>query len=80
MSVSWLVGWLVGRLVSQLVELCFFYDFISLTTLLLPKWSGDLGTAPAHPHATGVAVYPALFFYIINYTSDGDSTKDLVIF
>ena len=28
----------------------------------MPKWSGDLKMAPAHPHATSVAVYPALFF------------------
>ena len=40
-SVSWLVGWSV--------TLCFFYDFISLTSLLLPKWSGDLKYGPSPP-------------------------------
>ena len=34
----------------------FFYDFNSLPSLLLPKWSSELKYA--HPHATGVAVYP----------------------
>merc|ERR1719309_818912 len=33
----------------------------SLASLLLPKCSSNSNTAPAHPHATGVAVYPALF-------------------
>ena len=31
-----------------------------MASLLLPKVTSN--TAPAHPHATGVAVYPALFF------------------
>ena len=53
LSVGWLVGWLV--------MFYFFYDFISLTPLLLPKWSTS-NMAPAHPHATSVAVHPALFF------------------
>ena len=44
-SVGRLVGWLVGRLVT----LYFFYDFISLTSLLLPKWSGDLKYGPCPP-------------------------------
>ena len=49
----------VGGLVGRSVTLYFFFnDFISLTSLLLPKWSGP---APAHRHATSVAVYPALF-------------------
>ena len=34
----------------------------SLASLLLPKCSSNPNTAPAHSHATGVAVYPALFF------------------
>ena len=33
-----------------------------LALLLLPKCSTDLNMAPAHPHATRVAVYPALLF------------------
>ena len=40
-SVGWLVGWSV--------TLYFFYDFISLTSLLLPKWSGDLKYGPCPP-------------------------------
>ena len=32
----------VGRLVSRLVTLYFFYDFISMTSLLLLTWSGNL--------------------------------------
>ena len=27
-----------------------------------------LNTPPAHPHVTGVAVYPALFFFLIVYS------------
>ena len=55
----------VGRLVGWSVTLYFFYDFISLASLLLPKWSGDLKMAPAHPRATSVAVYPALFCFFL---------------
>ena len=52
----------VGRLVGQSVTLyLFFYGFVSLTSLLLPKWSGDLKYGPAHRQATSVAVYPAVF-------------------
>ena len=40
-SVGWLVGWSV--------TLYFFYDFISLTSLLLPKWSNDLQYGPCPP-------------------------------
>ena len=35
-----LVGW---------SHFTFFYDFISLTSLLLPKWSGDLKYGPCPP-------------------------------
>ena len=38
-SVGWSVGWLVGWSVGWY----FFRDFISVTSLLLPKWSS------AHP-------------------------------
>ena len=38
------VGWSVGR-----SHFTFFYDFISLTSLLLPKWSGDLKYGPCPP-------------------------------
>ena len=39
-SVGWSVGW---------SHFTFFYDFISLTSLLLPKWSGDLKYCPCQP-------------------------------
>ena len=38
----------VGRLVGW-SHFTFFYDFISLTSLLLPKWSGDLKYGPCPP-------------------------------
>merc|ERR1712105_195421 len=38
------VGWLVGQ-----SHFTFFYDFISLTSLLLPSWSGDLKYGPCPP-------------------------------
>ena len=43
------VGWLVGLLVGWSVKLYFFYDYVSLTSLLLPKWSGDLKYGPCPP-------------------------------
>ena len=43
------VGRSVGRSVDWSVTLYFFYDFISLTSLLLPKWSGDLKNGPCPP-------------------------------
>ena len=55
------IGRSVGQLVSWSVTFYFSYEFISLASLLLPKWSSDLKYGPAHPHATGVAVYLALF-------------------
>ena len=42
------VGWSVGRSVGR-SHFTFFYDFISLTSLLLPKWSGDLKYGPCPP-------------------------------
>ena len=48
MSIGWLVGWVVGWSVSW-SHFTFFYDFISLTLLLLPKWSGDLKYGPCPP-------------------------------
>ena len=46
--------------VGRSVTLYFLFMFLFLW-LLLPKWSCDLKyMAPAHPHATLVAVYPAL--------------------
>ena len=38
------VGWSVRR-----SHFTFFYDFVSLTLLLLPKWSGDLEYGPCPP-------------------------------
>ena len=42
------VGRSVGRSVGP-SHFTFFYDFISLTSLLLPKWSGDLKNGPCPP-------------------------------
>ena len=39
----------VGRSVGRSVTLYFFYDFIILTSLRLPKWSGDLKYGPCPP-------------------------------
>ena len=39
----------VGQLVGWSVTLYFFYDFISLTSLLLPKWSGHLKNGSCPP-------------------------------
>ena len=44
LSVRLSVGWSIGR-----SRFTFFYDFISLTSLLLPKWSGDLKYDPCPP-------------------------------
>ena len=55
LSVRWSVGKSVGWSVGHIL---LFYDFISLTSLLLPKWSSDLKYSPPHLHATLVAVYP----------------------
>ena len=41
----WSVSWSVGRSVTHY----FFYDLISLTSLLLPKWSSDLKYSPCLP-------------------------------
>ena len=38
----------VGRSVGQSL-FTFFYDFISLTSLPLPRWSGDLKYGPCLP-------------------------------
>ena len=39
----------VGRSVGWSVTLYFLNDFITLTSLLLPKWSGDLKYGPCPP-------------------------------
>ena len=44
LSVGRSIGWSVGR-----SHFTFFYDFISLTSLLLPKRSGDLKYGPCPP-------------------------------
>ena len=54
-----LVGRSVGRLVGP--HFTFFIFLWSLASLHLPKCSRNSNTAPAHPHAPRVAVYPALF-------------------
>ena len=42
------VGWSVGLSVCR-SHFTFFYDFISLTSRLLPKWSSDLKYGPCPP-------------------------------
>ena len=49
------VGWLGGP------HFTFFMFLRSLASLLLAKCFSNSNTAPAHPHATEVAVYPTLF-------------------
>ena len=51
-----------------------------LALLLLPKCSTDLNYAPAHPHATGVAVYPAMFIIgLINGSLTIPTSERLVV-
>ena len=65
LSVGLSIGPFVGPSVGPLVRLSHF-TFSALmgvlALLLLPKCSTALNMAPAHPHATRLAVYPALFF------------------
>ena len=65
-SIPRFVGWSVGRLVGRLVgsPFTFFMFLRSLASLLLAKCFSNSNTAPAHPHATEVAVYPALFLFL----------------
>ena len=53
-SVGWLVGWSLFYI---------FFTLRSSASLLRPKCSSYSNIAPAHPHATGIAVYPALFSF-----------------
>ena len=57
--------WLVGRSVGPSVAVSFFRRLWAVfALLLLPNRLNNLFiTAPAHPHATSVAVYKALFSY-----------------
>ena len=55
------VGWLVGQWVGQSVTLDFFYDFISLTSMHLPKWSGDHKYGPCPPARDFCSRVSALF-------------------
>ena len=43
-----------------------------LAVLLLPKCFTDLNHGPAHPHATSVAVYPALFCLALDFESNSE--------
>ena len=50
----------------SVVHISLFYDFYSLTLLLLLKWSSNLNMAPAQLHmtgSTGLAVYPFFFSF-----------------
>ena len=54
------VGWLVGR-----SHFTFFMISIFGPYCFSPNGLVISNMAPAHPHATSVAVYPALFFYVL---------------
>ena len=56
------IGPPVGRLVGQ-SRFTFIYDFISLTSLLLPKWSIDLKYGPCPPADFGSRVSGLVLFY-----------------
>ena len=53
---------LVRRSVRRLVTFYFFYDFILWPHCSCPNGLVTSNMAPAHPHATWVAVCPTLFF------------------
>ena len=53
----------VGRSVGRSVTLYFFMIFIFGPHCSCPNGLVTSNMAPAHPHATSVAVYPALFFF-----------------
>ena len=68
----------VGRLVGQWVShtLTFFYDFISLTSLLLPKRSVDVKYSPCPPaHDFGSRVFGLVFSDFEGYSK---STQGIV--
>ena len=58
------VGQSVGWSVPILLFLCFCGVF-AVASLHLPKCSSNSNTAPAHPHAARVAMYPALFSSVL---------------
>ena len=61
----------VGRSVCPSVTLSFFWRLRAVWGLLrLPNCLVNFITAPAHPHATRVAVYPALFMNLLALLSD----------
>ena len=51
----------IRRLVGWLVPILLFLAFLSFLSSLLNTQVTSSITAPAHPHASGVAVYPAFF-------------------
>ena len=76
-----LVGLFVCRLVRLLVHhtLLFLFVFCSLWPhCSCPSDQVTLNTAPAHPHGTGLAVYPALLCQ--KYVSFNPITFDFTIF
>ena len=62
--VRWSVGWLVSRLVCPLLLFRHFWAFWAHCSCPNAPVTFSI-TAPAHPHATRVAVYPALFILIL---------------
>ena len=59
LSVTWLISWLVGQLVDW-SHFPFFMFFILRPYCSCPNAMQTSNLAPAHPHTTGIAVYPAL--------------------
>ena len=66
------VGWSVGLSVGWSVTFYFFYEFYFRTSLLLPKWSGDLKYGPCPPARDFGSRESGLVFF---YLSLGCSTK-----
>ena len=60
--VCWSIGWLVGPTVGNI--LLFFMALFLGPHCSCPNGLVTPNMAPAHPHSTSVAVYPALFCYV----------------
>ena len=72
-SVGRLVGWSVGRSVGHI--LLFLWLLFLWPHGSCPKGLVTSNMAPAHPHATSVAVYPALFLNRCYFTKKKESLQ-----
>ena len=70
---------MVGRSVGR-SHFTFFYDFISLTSLLLPKWSGDLKYGPYPPARDFGSRVSGLVLSILSFGFQQDAVFYLQIF